>query len=715
LFLKLLSFGHSFEVRKFSCLLATFFFCGGVLAANGPHTQVKLLLESNPAAAGQELLVGVQLKMDSGWHTYWRNSGGSGSPTTIKWTLPAGVTVGETLWPVPEKIPETNNFTTYVYTNEVILLVPLKISSQAVPGPLKLGAKVDWLECAEQCVPGSAEVESTLTIAAESKPSKDSELLDAWKKRLPKPLGTMAAQASWAGPANGEQRTLMLEWNANPKTAYDFYPDSSEVFETIGDPQKLSAPSGKFRQSLAIKKLSTTWPTNISGIVVEPGTHSLGYEIKTSIENGPSVSTAQAAMAHDHSLLTTLLYAFLGGLILNIMPCVLPVIALKILGFVSQAHDDPREVRKLGLIYTLGVLSSFFVLALLVIGLKAAGGRAGWGFQFGNPYFLVAMTILVTLVALNLFGVFEVYLGSGTLTAATELSSRHGAAGAFFNGLLATILATSCSAPFLGAAIGFAFSEPPIIIVLVMLMVGVGLSFPYLVLAWNPKWLKFLPKPGVWMEKFKIAMGFPMIAAALWLANLLTIHYGEKAWWMNVFLIFLAVAVWIYGEFVQRGTSRRGLGVLFALVVLFAGYAYALENQLRWRHPLQGETSTSVASFTPEGVPWQPWSPEAVVEGLSQGRPVLVDFTAKWCPTCNTIVKPSLESAAVQKKMKEVNALALLADYSRYSTNIGAELSRWGRAGVPLVLIYPAKSNAPPMIFDLVTPSTLLKALEQAR
>src|SRR5262249_32388726 len=297
-----------------------------------------------------------------------------------------------------------------------------------------------------------------------------------------------------------------------------------------------------------------------------------------------------------------------------VMPSVLPVIALKIIGFVSEAKNELDHVRKLGLIYTAGVLTSFLVLALLVVALQAAGKSAGWGFQFGNPYFLIGMTTLVTVIALNLFGVFEVTLGSGTLTAATQLASKQGGVGAFFNGLLATVLATSCSAPFLGAAIGFAFAlKSAGMMILILLTVGVGLSAPYLLLSWRPDWLKFLPRPGPWMQRFKVAMGFPMMAAAVWLCSLVAEYYGDRTWWMVMFLVFVAVAFWVYGEFVQRGRRGRGLAALLSIVLLLIGYTYALESKLEWRSPIKETTASSQPSkVVPKGLAWEKWSPEAV-------------------------------------------------------------------------------------------------------
>ena len=707
-------------VRRILNLLGAAWFCLAGVSAPAAHTQARLILAAETARPGDTVLAGVQLRMEPRWHTYWRNPGASGMATKIEWHLPPGVTAGATQWPVPEKLPD-EDLTTYIYTNEVILLVPLKLAADLRPGPLDLNADISWLECDVQCVPGAANVKATLNLGAETKPSGDTALLQTWQKKLPQSGDALSAHAWWEKPAAGTTRSLELEWNPAASAAgADFFPDGSEDFEVQPATSKIPAEAGKIRLRKEVKKFSGAWPQHLSGLLIEQsGQVRSAYEVSFPIESAPAVAGASLSQSPSIALAASsfwkmLLYAFLGGLILNVMPCVLPVIALKILGFVSQAKDDLHKVRKLGLIHTLGVLASFSLLAAIVIGLKTAGSGVGWGFQFTNPYFLVLMTALVTLIALNLFGVFEVTAGGRTLTAATTLSSKHGARGAFFNGLLATVLATSCSAPILAGAVGVAFAQKPPVIILVMLTVGLGLAAPYLVLSWNPGWLRFLPKPGPWMEKFKVAMGFPMLAAAVWLCSLLTIHYGERAWWMAVFLVFLAVAAWIYGDFVQRGRTHRWLAAVVSSVVLLIGYTYAADSKLRWREPLKEGAAGELPTEAPRGITWQEWSTDAVAEARAKGRPVLVDFTAKWCPTCNTIVKSTLETLSVQKKMAEVNAVPLLANYTRQPPAITAELNRFGRAGVPLVVVYPRKPDAPPMVFDLITPTTLLDALDQA-
>jgi thiol:disulfide interchange protein DsbD len=661
--------------------------------------------------------------MDAKWHTYWRNSGASGMPTKISWELPKGITAGEIQWPVPEKLPDAD-LTTYIYKDEVVLLVPLKLGADLPPGPVQLKAQVSWLECDVSCIPGKATLEAALNIGSESKPSKDSALLESWQKKLPEKGESLHAIAWWKSSATGDVRPLLVEWDsAKAASDADFFPDASDQFE-VQPAERLPADAGKIRLTANVKKLEGSWPTEVSGVLVQKsGDQRLAHDVRLPVrDSGPTSATASTVGSTGVSALPApslwkmLLYAFIGGLILNIMPCVLPVIALKILGFVGQARDEPGRVRALGLIYALGVLVSFLALAAIVIGVKAAGHRAGWGMQFGNPEFLVVLTVLVTLVALNLFGLFEVNLSGQVMGAAGTLASRHGAGGAFFNGVLATILATPCTAPFLGAALGFAFAQAAPLIVVFFLTVGAGLALPYVVLSWQPAWLKFLPKPGAWMEKFKIAMGFPMLATAIWLFSLLPIHYGDRSWWLALFLVVVALAAWIFGEFAQRGRSRRGLAIVLAVLLLAGGYVKIVEGELRWRSPETGAATTTALQNDPQGIAWKPWSPEAVSAARAENRPVLVDFTAKWCLTCNTIVKPALESGSVQTKLRELNVVPMLGDYTRFPENITEELNRFGRAGVPLVLVYPSNANEPPLVLpEALTPGMIVSALDKAK
>jgi thiol:disulfide interchange protein DsbD len=698
--------------------IALFYFVAVLCAmAAGSHTRVRLVLDAATARPGDTVLAGIHLQMDPNWHTYWRNPGASGMATTIKWELPAGITAGEIKWPLPDKLPE-QDLTTYIYHDETVLLVPLTISADA-KGPLQISAKISWLECEVQCVPGSDQVSTTLQITQTNQPSADAAFLRSWMQRVPRQDLTLMPVAWWDGPAQGSTRKIILQWNTSAQVANpDLFPDAAKTFEVGGETEVLKAPPGALRLRKVVQKLSG-WPTELSGVVVGgEGTQRTGYEIRVPIGDSES---AAATKTHSSSapgsprsqLWKILLSAFIGGLILNIMPCVLPVIALKILGFVSQANDNPARVRKMGLIYGVGVWTSFALLAGLVIGVKAAGHQAGWGMQFANPQFLVVLTILVTLVALNLFGLFEITPGGAVMDKAGGLASRGGASGAFFNGVLATVLATPCTAPFLGAALGFAFAADAGTILLVFSTVALGLAAPYIILSWNPGWLKFIPKPGVWMDHFKVAMGFPMLATAAWLFSLTQGHYGGKTLWLLLFLVGLAMAAWLYGQFVQRTSSRRLPALLAVGILLASGYLVALEGQMQWRSAQPDAVSSAIS--TKGGIPWEPWSADAVNRAQSQGRPVLVDFTADWCLTCQANKKFAIEIPSVRSRLKEIDAVTLLGDYTRLPPDITKELQRFGRAGVPLVLVYPKNSEQPPIVLpEALTPGLVLDALDRA-
>jgi thiol:disulfide interchange protein DsbD len=725
----------------------------GGLSLTAHHTQAKLILSADTVKPGDTIWAGVDLKMDPAWHTYWKNPGAAGLATKIEWQLPPGVTAGEIQWPLPEKFPPVE-VTTYGYEKEVMLLVPLTLASNLSASPLYLKANVSWLECKDVCVPASQNVEAKMNVGSETKTSADAATIGSWKSKVPMPLPPGRSgwdpAAWWEKSTNGDIRPILIDCHLLTSTqprivdSADFYPYESDQFEVQAASEMLKVANDKFQGFNGftlrkfVKKYSGDWPKEISGIVTME-IRGIGHEdfevikmpvgdkspiekqkefyAQSSLEQNTGsqpIQRSEMPTLPSQPLWQMLLYAFIGGLILNIMPCVLPVIALKILGFVSEARSEPRRVRNLGLIYALGVLVSFLALAAVVIGVKAAGHHAGWGMQFGSPVFVVCLTTLVSLVALNLFGVFEVTFGGRALNAAGELASKHGAPGAFFNGLLATALATPCTAPFLSGALGFAFAQSASIIVLVFLFVGLGLAAPYVLLSCNPAWLKFLPKPGAWMEMFKIAMGFPMLLTTVWLFNIASSSYGKNVMWLGVFLVIVAFAAWIFGAFVQRGRNHKTAAAIVALILLIGGYAFALEKELDWRSPVL-ETATGSIQNPAGGIDWQPWSPEAVAQARAAGKPVLVDFTAHWCLTCQVNKKLAIETSSIRAKLKEMNAVALTGDYTRFPDAITAELNRYNHAGVPLVLVYPKTPDAPAIVLpQILTPGIVLNALNRA-
>jgi thiol:disulfide interchange protein DsbD len=701
--------------------------------AKAHHTEVTLILSADTARPGETLLAGVALKMEPGWHTYWKNPGAAGMATDIKWQLPAGVTAGEIQWPLPKKFPPAD-LTAYGYEDVVVLLVPLTLASNLEPGMLDLKAQVSWLECKDQCIPAKALVEATLTVRDEDKASAMAPMIQSWADKVPKALRDWTASAWWEMTTNTGERKLAisLKWplaqdKGLPIGNVDFYPDANDYFEVEGATEKETVPGADFTLRKLVKTSEPTtttngdWPETISGVItIERENSKEGFKVTLPVAAAEPAaamvsSETETANTPPQPLWRMLIYAFIGGWILNIMPCVLPVIALKILGFVSEARSAPKRIRALGGIYAIGVLFSFTVLAGVVIAVKAAGHHAGWGMQFGNPVFIVCLATLITLVALNLFGVFEVNIGGNVMNAAGELASKGGAPGAFFNGVLATALATPCTAPFLGAALGFAFAQSGPVILLFFLMVGLGLAAPYLILSWNPAWLKFLPKPGAWMEEFKIAMGFPMLATVCWLVNIAFDSYGRRTLWLGLFLVAIAAAAWVFGEFFQRGRKHPNIALGVVLVLVVGSYAYALEEQLQWRKVQPASEADGTLEYIPGGIRWQAWSPKAVEDARAAGHPVLVDFTADWCLTCQVNKRTSIETPSVRAKINDLNVVALVGDYTRFPDNITMELNHFNRAGVPLVLVYPANTKERPKVLpEVLTPGIVLDALEKA-
>ncbi len=609
---------------------------------------------------------------------------------------------------MPEKFA-TPPLTDYGYTGEATLLIPITIAANASPGPVELRARVKWQECSDVCVVGQTDVGSKLVIGPESKPSADAAAIEAAKTKLPKNDPALQASAHWEG--DDDPRPMVIEWNASDKPAeVDFFPYPSKLYEVKGDTERLPDADGKIRIRKLVSKRDADWPAKITGILVSKATANAApqaWEVSLALPAITAPGTDAMASSSSSSLPIMLGFAFLGGLILNIMPCVLPVIALKVLGIVNQTRETPGRKKQLGLIYGLGVLVSFLVLAGVAIAAQRAGRLASWSSAFQNPQFRVIITILITLVALNLFGVFEVNLGGRAMGIAGDLSAKQGAAGAFFNGVLAAVLATPCTAPFLASAIAFAFAQPPAVIVLFFLMVGAGLAAPFVLLCWRPDWLKFLPKPGIWMQRFKVAVGFPMLATAVWLFWVTATRLGKSGvLWFGMFLVILALAAWIWGEFVQHGTKRMGLAMLLSLLFVASGYGLILENKLHWRSPLAQKK---------DDIDWQIWSPEAVAKARGEGHPVLVDFTADDCLNCQYYKLTSIDIKRTRDKLKEINAVTFVADFTDQDPAISRELKKYGRPGVPLVLVYSAKKDLPPLVLPpRLTPGIVLDALDKA-
>jgi thiol:disulfide interchange protein DsbD len=676
---------------------------------------------------GDTVMAALEITSNPKWHTYWRNPGDAGLATSIEWELPAGMTAGAIQWPVPKKT-ELLQLGSYAFEGTEFLLIPITIGANVPAGAVQLKGQVSWLECAETCNPRNAEVQASLMVGNESKASAAASIIEKSRQALPRSNAPFEVKASWEKTGDVKKRNLSIEWK--PEGAInkpDFFPYEAENY-TVETATKVNSAAGTVRiqKPVTLGDDVADWPTTIAGLIVNDSMakDSVAFEVAVrpvgaaggaSAASTPSGGTANPETPAP-SIWLVLGLAFLGGLILNIMPCVLPVIALKILSFVNQSSAEPKRARQLGLVYASGVLASFAVLAGIILAVQQAGGIASWGMQYQNPIFLVVMITLVTLIALNLFGVFEITLGGKAMGSASELASREGTSGAFFNGVLATGLGTSCTAPFLAFAIGYAIGQPALVTVLVFLMMGVGLAFPYVLLTWNPALLRLLPKPGAWMERFKVAMGFPMLATAVWLYGVaVKAHFGVNgAFWLVMFLVLVGLSAWIFGTFIQRGVKRRGLASLFAVGALVFAVGFVLEKQLNWRQPVYVRAD-GPSQANESGVKWVKWSPEAVAKARAEGKPILVDFTADWCLNCQANKISSIEIEPVEKKLEEIGAVAMLADFTRSDPVIAQELKRFQRSAVPLVLVYPADQNEPPRILpELLTPNIVLEALEWA-
>ena len=683
-----------------------------------PATTVELWVDQAVARPGSRVMAAVRLQMADGWHVYWRHPGDEvGLKTRVDWTLPQGVTAGAIQWPVPEKTTE-KEFDTLTYSGSVLLLVPIEIPSGHPTGPLALKAKVRWLECHEECVPGSAMVETILTVADASEASAKAGEIQAAIQRLPRVASDLSLRAVWesAPPADGSPRVLRVDWKPGAGiTGFDVYPHEalSGKGQVSVKTESLEAQDGFLRIRKKVAPGESGWPDQLEGLLVPKGQGPSADPVQFSVPIGVAAAAPAPVSTEPVSwgeLLLKLLSAFVGGLILNVMPCVLPVLALKVLGFVQQAKEEPRRVRTLGLVYGAGVLASFLVLAGVALAVQAAGGTASWSAPFQNPIFRVLITVLITLVALNLFGVFELTLGGSAMQKASDLSSKEGWSGAFFNGVLAAVLATPCTAPFLASALAFAFLQPPLVILTFFLAIGAGLASPFVVLCWEPAWLRFLPRPGVWMVRFKVAMGFPMLATAMWLFWFTAGRLGEAGsgvLWFGLFLVVLAAAAWVWGEFVQRSTRGRGWARVVALALIAAGYLGLLERQLDWRTPPTAKKA--------RGLDWQKWSASAVDQARREGHPVLVDFTADSCLNCKWNKATAIEIDATRARIRELGVRVFEGDFTDADPVIAEELKKHGRRGVPLVLVYsPDPSKAPEALPVVLTPGLVDEALQRA-
>ena len=665
--------------------------------------KAELLADTSAIVPGKAFTVGLLLRMAPGWHTYWKFSGDAGLPTELKWKLPQGWKIDEIQWSIPLKTIDPGDIETYGYENEVLLMQEITPPSKIDESSVKLSAEANWLVCEKICIPGGETLQLELPISTTSQPA-NTELFARYRRLLPQNWpGADAATTEWSR-AGSDLRLKVASVALANYPAVDFFP-LPEQGTVVGHPTVESRNKNQILFRIPIESSGKSMSA-MAGLVVfsqQPnGDDRAAWQITP-----PSIVSA-AHPVPVRGIFTFLLFGFLGGIILNLMPCVLPVISLKIFGFIQQAGQSRQKILRSGIAFALGIFAWFIALALLLIALKAVGRDVTWGgFQFTNAYFVLALSVIVLVFALNLFGVFEISLPQSMTRGLLSTTERKDDLGSFFQGVFATVLATPCTAPFLGTALGFAFSQSPAIILAMFVAIAAGMSAPYLLLSAQPAWLRFLPKPGSWMMHVKQFMGFLLLATLLFLLYVLGAQRGlEGAIWASSFLLVISVACWIKGAFVvpTASAAKRSVAVVLMLVLVLASGVYFIGDKFY-------SASVAAADSRLRG-DWQAFAPDRLQAELEQGHPVFVDFTAAWCLTCKFNEANVLESQEVREAFQRRGVVKLRADWTNGDPVITKLLQQFGRPGVPLYVLYPGKSEEPIVFPELLTKSMVLEKLE---
>ena len=656
------------------------------------HLSVGLVAARDVIHPGGTLDAGLFFKLDPGWHVYWSNAGDSGEPPRLKWNLPEGVTADAMQFPAPRRLP-LGPLMDYGYEGQVLFPVTLHAAPSLKPsGKFDASAKVDWLVCREVCIPGKAELKLPLAVADASTPGNAvaAGLFDASRQSLPRPLPA-SAQAKFQPTAAGFALTVLT---GKKETGAQFFPFEQNQIDNPA-PQAVTPLTRGLRIELKKDQNLAGAPKELHGLVVLAG--GAAYEIHAT----PGVlQVAEAVPTSIGAIIKIAGLAFVGGIILNLMPCVFPVLFIKGLALVQSSGEERSRMRAHGWVYTLGILVSFWAVVALLLVLRAGGRQFGWGFQFQSPSFVAVMALLLFFLGLSLAGMFEIGL---TLTSAGgSLAAKNGYAGSFFTGILAMVVATPCTAPFMGAAIGFALAQPAATTFLIFTALGLGLAAPYVLLSFNPGWTRLLPRPGAWMEILKQATAVPIFATVIWLVWLFAQGAGVNALLglLGAFLL-LAVAGWILGRWPAQRTAS-----LIAVLVLILAVALPV-------YALHRFSATTVSAATTGSSNWEPFTPQLVENYRAQGRPVFVDFTASWCLSCQVNERVVLERADVQQRLHASGIALVRADWTRHDETIAQTLAGLGRSGVPTYVLYSGSAQeAPQVLPEVLTPGIIFNALD---
>ncbi len=634
------------------------------------------------------------MQMDDHWHTYWKNPGDSGIPTTLEWTLPEGVTASEIHWPYPKKI-DLPPLTTYGFEDKILLLVKIHVPEnidKSTPFLMKTHAK--WLACENICIPGEAQFEISLPIKSETPlPNKN------WVETFARARSLLPLHHSdWKISATESAKHLNIQLNSasseNSLRNIYFFPDSAEIIDHHAN-QIISRNAQGYEIKIQKSDLSTKPLSNLSGVIVnESGWRGEGSEKSLAVDSPVEFIASEEK---TFSLLTALLFAFLGGLILNLMPCVLPVLSIKILNFIEHAGNSKAKLASQGLFFTLGVMVSFWILALMLIFFRSVGNQIGWGFQLQSPIFVGILASVFFLFALNLFGIFEIGL---RLSSVGGNIKRDGLAGSFSSGILATIVATPCTAPFMGSALGFALTQPPSVALLIFSSLGFGMATPYLLLSLFPGALRHIPKAGAWMISLKRILGLLMLASCVWLLWVLTLQArsGSPIPGIVLGLAVIGFGAWRFG---RTQNFKRNLLIILLGTAVIAGSTHITFIK-------SGDNNSLIKQ---EGIAWIPFSNKLLEESLGKGDAVFIDFTAAWCLSCQVNERVVLNSQKIVSLFKEKGIVALKADWTSRDDKITKALASYGRSSIPLYVYYSKGSRVYKLLPEIITQDIVLKEL----
>lgn len=679
-----------------------------------PHVTVELVPEVRHVRPGEPFAVGLRFALEDGWHVYWTNPGDSGLAPALRWALPEGTTAGPLQWPYPRRIA-VGPLVNHGYEGELLLPVEVRPAAELRDGEtLQLAARADWLVCKEDCIPGRADLALVLPVsdAPAVKDERWAEAFAAARPRLPR-----AAESGRVAALERDGR-IELRIAGAPAGEIVFFPAEPEHVENAA-PQRVTreggaatlaletarqrrAPIERLRGTLvasagfppdAAPAVAIDVPVGEASVVSSEERHAAGGTVTTGMPGSPWLALAFAA---------------LGGLLLNVMPCVFPVLSIKVLDFVRQAGGQPARLRLHGIVYAAGVLLSFWVLAGALLVLRAGGEGFGWGFQLQSPAFVVVMIFLLFVLATSLLGAFDVGLGLTAL--AGRIPAGEGLAGSFVTGVLATAVATPCTAPFMGPALGFALTLPAASALLIFTALAAGMAAPYVLLCFVPGWLRRLPRPGAWLETFKQLMAFPLLATVVWLVWVLGLQAGiDAVLGVLTGLLLLALGLWLRARFATLAPSRRARRIAFAasLVLSLSGLATALALR---DGPQGAGATTAEAEEDLYGNAWRPYSAATLAELRASGSPVFVDFTAAWCLTCKVNEHVVFSSREVREAFAERGVALLRADWTSRDDEITRALASFGRSGVPLYVLY-GHDDEPRILPSVLTRGIVLEAL----